>query len=135
MLALSSIVDIIGHWLAFDIMGEFLVGQKYHTSEDPQNRFMIDTIRDMNIRIGICSQSPSLIYLGWDLIWSPITRECKRQCLKWVHSMRASRVGQYHEDSNSLRSTAVNPSRFVNGDGMPIEDVSSEAQFLVAAGT
>lgn len=30
-----------GHWLAFDIMGDFLVGQKYHTMEDHQNRFMV----------------------------------------------------------------------------------------------
>lgn len=124
-----------GHWLAFDIMGDFLVGQKYHTMEDHQNRFMIDTIRDMNKRIGVYSQSPSLIYLGWDLIWSPITYECRSQCLKWMKDMRASLISQYHEESVALRSTAVNPFRSTKDEGMPIEDISSEAQFLVAAGT
>ena len=116
-------------------MGDFLVGQKYHTIEQEKNRFMIDTIRDMNIRIGIYSQNPSLIYLGWDLIWSPITRQCRRRCLEWMKTMRTSLISQYHDKSKALLSTAVNPSRFGEGDGMPIEDISSEAQFLVAAGT
>ena len=103
--------------------------------EQEKNRFMINTIRDMNIRIGIYSQSPSLIYLGWDLIWSPITRKCRRRCLEWMKTMRTSLISQYHDESEALLSTAVNPSRFEEGDGMPIEDISSEAQFLVAAGT
>ena len=103
--------------------------------EDQKIRFMIDTIRDMNIRIGIYSQSPSLMYLGWDVIWSPITRECRRRCLKWMEAMRATLISQYHEDSAALRSTAIDPSRFKEGEGMPIGDISSKAQFLVAAGT
>ena len=116
-------------------MGDFLVGQEYHTMEDQKNRFMINTIRDMNIRIGIYSQNPLLIYLGWDLIWSPITRKCRGRCLEWMKTMRASLIRQYNEEDEALLSTAVNPSRFKEGDGMPIEDISSEAQFLVAAGT
>ena len=129
-----SNTDLAGHWLAFDIMGDFLVGQNYHTMESHQNRFMIDTIRDMNKRIGIYSQNPSLIYLGWDLIWSPISYKCRRQCLNWMKAMRASLISQYHEESAALLSTAVNPFRSTK-EGMPIEDISSEAQFLVAAGT
>ena len=128
------ITDPAGHWLAFDIMGDFLVGQNYHTMEDHQNRFMIDTIRDMNKRIGVYSQNPSLIYLGWDLIWSPINYECRRRCLNWMKVMRASLISQYHEESAALLSTAVNPFRSTK-EGMTIEDISSEAQFLVAAGT
>ena len=49
--------------------------------------------------------------------------------------MRTSLISQYHDESEALLSTAVNPYRFEGGDGMPIEDISSEAQFLVAAGT
>ena len=126
--------DTLGHWLAFDIMGEFLVGQKYGTLKDPANRFMIDTIRDMNKRIGVYSQSPSLIYFGWDLIWSPITRDCRRRCMKWMKAMRTNLVSQYYSGSGVLDSTAVNPSSSTQKLGMPIEDISSEAQFLVAAG-
>lgn len=96
---------------------------------------MIDTIRDMNKRIGIYSQSPSLIYLGWDFIWSPVTRECRKRCLKWMEAMRSSLISQYRVDPAALQSTAVDPSRSSGRDGMPIEDISSEAQFLVAAGT
>lgn len=114
-------------------MGDFLVGQNYHTIENDQNRFVIDAIRDMNKRIGVYSQSPSLIYLGWDLIWSPISYKCGRQCLKWMKAMRTSLVSRYHEKSTALLSTAVNPFRSTK-EGMPIEDISSEAQFLVAAG-
>lgn len=126
--------DSLGHWLAFDVMGEFLVGQKYGTLKDPTNRFMIDTIRDMNKRIGVYSQSPSLIYLGLDLIWSPITRDCRRHCMKWMKAMRTNLISQYYDGSAILDSTAVNPSHSTEKLGMPIEDISSEAQFLVAAG-
>ena len=116
-------------------MGDFLVGQNYHTMENPENRFMIDTIRDINMRISIYSQNPSLIYLGWDLLWSPITRECRRRCLDWMKAMRGMLISQYYKGNTALLSTAVNPYRIKEGDGMSIEDISSEAQFLVAAGT
>ena len=115
-------------------MGEFLVGQKYNTVEDPKNRFMIDAIRDMNKRIGVYSQSPSLVYLGWDLIWGPVTRKGRRRCLKWMEAMRARLIDAYHNGDTALLSVAIDPFRSTGEHGMPIEDLSSEAQFMVAAG-
>ena len=116
-------------------MGEFSVGQKYRTMEDQENRFVIDAIRDLNIRIGIYSQSPSLIYFGWDLIWSPITRECRRRCLNWMEAMRAALISQYHDESTATLSTAVKAFRKKEGGGMLIDEISAESKMIVAAGT
>ena len=40
--------------------------------------------------------------------------------------MRASLINQYQEDRSALLSTVVNPSRFQEGDGMPIEESNGE---------
>lgn len=101
---------------------------------DRKNRFMLDAIHEMNIRLGIYAQSPSLIYLGWDLVWSPITRECRKRCLRWVEAMQASLISQSRNNSTAHLPIAVNTSLFNQDYSMPIEEISEEVQLLIAGG-
>lgn len=123
----------IGSWLTFDIIGEFGYGIELKTMQAQDHRFMIDVVLALDARNGIYAQSPNLPGQILDLIWSPLKRKNLFKSLRWRAEMKEKVLGK-EKASSTLFSNLLEARDPETGQGLSMQELMAEAQFLLVAG-
>lgn len=96
-------------------------------------RFMIDVVLALDARNGIYAQSPSLPGQILDIVWSPLKRKHLMQSLKWRAEMKDKVLGK-EKASSTLFSNLLEAKDPETGQGLSMQELMAEAQFLLVAG-
>lgn len=123
-----------GNWLAFDIGGDFVFGQKFCTLTTTESRFVINAVLALNRGSGTYAQSQGLAKFRFlDLAWPPVTVQTFLKCLRWrQHVLR--RLKDKETTLNGLFHRVLDMKDPETGEDIPYNDIMAEAQLLQVAG-
>ena len=122
-----------GNWVTFDIGGDFMFGQKFHTLVTSENRFLINAILAANIRSGMLAQCPNLANLCLEVFWPPMDPQTLEKCLQWRRAV-GDQVKSQEKASNGLFFKAIGIKDSEIGKDVPYDELLADAQFMLVAG-
>ncbi|RFU28638.1 hypothetical protein B7463_g7707, partial [Scytalidium lignicola] len=123
------------NYLAFDIMADVILGQKYNLLDDSSNRFVVEAIENSNVRVGVLIQAPEISIFRLDKWLFRDAIKARNLFIKFVNRFlreRMSQSGSGTKDVFSILITAKDPQ---TGEGFRLAEIGSESTTLMVAGS
>ena len=115
-------------------MGEFGFGQDFQMQTKTEHRFLVDAIAASNVRTSVYAQFPRLADLKLEKILYPKGTQMRERFLKLTLDMATSRLAAGKNSKEDLFSFVVDAKDPESGHGFSMQELWSEAKFLIVAG-
>lgn len=110
-------------------------GAEYHTIEDPQFRYVMQTIEKSNVRLGVLMQAMSLTFAGLDKFLLADGANAGFRFVKFVGKVLKKRLQQESEViSNDIFSFLLKCKDPKTGDKLSTMEISTETATFIVAG-
>ncbi len=126
--------DDLGNYVLFDLANYIIFGQDWNSIQKPENRSIVTSIQNSNLRAGVLSNAVELKFWRLDKKMFPAAIVARNHFIKFIKATVYRKMME-KEQKQDIFSTLVHSKDETTGTVLSQEELAAETANLISAGT